>query len=700
MINNVQGELKIIVLLTVLVVIFLLQSLSIINDQYSKKKSLEGSQKRLVLAIKLSDILHETQKERGMAVGFVSSKGKKFAKQLRLQYSLSDKAIKRLRTYIKTSDEFSNSKSIKACLQKISQIKRLRQEVRKLTLTFRQTLTRYTSINNEILKLIAKIVLTTGNLGNISQKLVAYINFLYLKENAGIERAVGTNILLSKEVKKKYIKEFYSLIIKQKLYENIFLEYSNKDIIQYYKSNLTGDFIKSVEKIQKIILSENIEAISKIDVKVWFSNATKKIDKLRNINRRLTQDIIFYIQNELENTKNKVFLFLVINVLSLAIYIFIVVLILKFIKQDKIQKDFISKHIIISTTDTKGIITGASEAFAEISGYSKEELIGKPHNIVRHPDMSKELFRDMWATIKSGKIWRGNIKNRKKDGGYYWVNASVEPIFGKNDEIVSYMAVRQNITDKMELDTLNKNLQSKIESEVEKSREKDKAMLQQSRLAQMGEMLSMIAHQWRQPLSAISTTSANLILKAKLGVLDNESAIKLAEKISAFTQHLSDTIDDFRNFFKPDKTLEDVTYSKLVQCVLNIVEDSLKTKNIQLKVDIQSDVVFKSYPNELKQVILNLVKNAEDVLLEREVKNSTITIEAYGNQLRVKDNAGGVPESIIDKIFDPYFSTKTQKNGTGIGLYMSKTIVEDHCKGELKVYNDEEGAVFEIELPI
>ena len=253
---------------------------------------------------------------------------------------------------------------------------------------------------------------------------------------------------------------------------------------------------------------------------------------------------------------------------------------------------------------------------------------------------------------------------------------------------------------KENLSKINKTLEERVQKEVEKSREKDKVMLQQSRLAQMGEMLSMIAHQWRQPLSAISTTSANLILKAKLGVLDNESAIKLAEKISAFTQHLSDTIDDFRNFFKPDKTLEDVTYSKLVQCVLNIVEDSLKTKNIQLKVDIQSDVVFKSYPNELKQVILNLVKNAEDVLLEREVKNSTITIEAYGNQLRVKDNAGGVPESIIDKIFDPYFSTKTQKNGTGIGLYMSKTIVEDHCKGELKVYNDEEGAVFEIELPI
>jgi C4-dicarboxylate-specific signal transduction histidine kinase len=109
-------------------------------------------------------------------------------------------------------------------------------------------------------------------------------------------------------------------------------------------------------------------------------------------------------------------------------------------------------------------------------------------------------------------------------------------------------------------------------------------------------------------------------------------------------------------------------------------------------------MVFHTYPNEIKQVILNLLKNAEDILLEKEIENPTITINTYDNILIVKDNAGGVPDDIIGKIFDPYFSTKTKKDRTGLGLYMSKTIIEDHCGGSLSVSNDNNGAIFKIEL--
>ena len=251
-----------------------------------------------------------------------------------------------------------------------------------------------------------------------------------------------------------------------------------------------------------------------------------------------------------------------------------------------------------------------------------------------------------------------------------------------------------------EIQSFNKTLQEKVDSEVQKNREKDKAILQQSRLAQMGEMISMIAHQWRQPLTAISATSGNLTLKAKLDKLDNNTAVELGEKISGYSQHLSSTIDDFRDFFKPNKQIIDTTYTELVQSVLSIVADTLNTKNIKLKQDLQSETILSTYPNELKQVILNLIKNAEDILLEKEIENPVITIETQDNILRVKDNAGGVPPNIIEKIFDPYFSTKTKKDGTGLGLYMSKTIIQEHCGGELSVYNDKNGAVFEMKLPI
>ncbi len=224
-------------------------------------------------------------------------------------------------------------------------------------------------------------------------------------------------------------------------------------------------------------------------------------------------------------------------------------------------------------------------------------------------------------------------------------------------------------------------------------------LLQQTRLAQMGEMISMIAHQWRQPLNAISSASIAINLKAQFDELDNEFAIKATTNISDYAQHLSTTIDDFRDFFKPNKEQKEVTYNELIESVLGIIGTSIINKDIELIQELESKMVFNSYPNEIKQVILNIIKNAEDILLEKEIENPKIVIKTYDNILEISDNADGVAKEIIGKIFDPYFSTKTAKNGTGLGLYMSKTIIEEHCKGKLTVQNSDEGAVFKIELP-
>ncbi len=229
---------------------------------------------------------------------------------------------------------------------------------------------------------------------------------------------------------------------------------------------------------------------------------------------------------------------------------------------------------------------------------------------------------------------------------------------------------------------------------------KSKQILQQSRLAQMGEMINMIAHQWRQPLSAISATSGSINIKARLHNLNDETTIELSNKISQYTQHLSSTIDDFREFFKSNKEKRDTNFNELVQSVLNIVEVSIVNKNIKLIQNLNCSNTLHTYPNELKQVILNLIKNAEDVLLENKIVNPQITIETNNGTLSISDNGGGVPQNIIEKIFDPYFSTKTKKDGTGLGLYMSKTIVEENCGGTLKVINCENGAVFIIKLGI
>jgi len=272
---------------------------------------------------------------------------------------------------------------------------------------------------------------------------------------------------------------------------------------------------------------------------------------------------------------------------------------------------------------------------------------------------------------------------------FFFIKISKKEI---HDIVVLQKKLNEEIDTKTEaLQRLNLSLEQRIHEEVEKNRKQDKLMVEQSRLAQMGEMLSMIAHQWRQPLTAISATSANINIQAQLDSLENETAIELSEQISEFSEHLSSTINDFRDFFKTNKEQADTTFTYIIDSVLNIVSSAMKSKNIELVTKLNYDEMFHSYPNELKQVVMNLIKNAEDVLLEKGIKNPMIMITTTkvsdGILLEVTDNGGGIENSIIDKIFDPYFSTKLEKHGTGLGLYMSKTIIEEHCEGTLSVSN-------------
>jgi PAS domain S-box-containing protein len=288
----------------------------------------------------------------------------------------------------------------------------------------------------------------------------------------------------------------------------------------------------------------------------------------------------------------------------------------------------------------------------------------------------------------------------KKDGSPLWC----EIVFTKimiDGEVILH-GVYRDINERKEFEQKQKRFQitlkEQVAQEVAKNREKDKALMQQNRLAQMGEMISMIAHQWRQPLSAISAASGSIVLKAKRERLSNDLAIELSGKISQYSQHLSETIEDFRNFFKEKKVKEKASLEQLVQESLSIVIHSLESKKIKLITEFSNKVEIETYTNEVKQVLLNIIKNAEDVLIEKSISNPIIYVSVNGTNVSVSDNAGGIDISILEKIFEPYFSTKKEKDGTGLGLYMSKTIIEQHCKGKLSVKNRENGAEFTIEL--
>lgn len=255
-------------------------------------------------------------------------------------------------------------------------------------------------------------------------------------------------------------------------------------------------------------------------------------------------------------------------------------------------------------------------------------------------------------------------------------------------------------------DNLPQNLLGSIQDITEKKRaeialkEKSEQLLYQSKFAQMGEMLSMIAHQWRQPLTAISATTSNLKIKTLINDVEKDFFIQEINLIEGYTQHLSATIDDFRSFFKSDKEKTMTSLTTIVKSTLNIVKSSLESKNITLISEFLYDEEIPIYKNEIKQVILNIIKNSEDALVENNVHNGWIKIKTYQEEnkhfVEFSDNAGGINKEIINKIFEPYFSTKQEQDGTGLGLHMSKLIVEEHCKGKIAVKNSKEGVVFTV----
>jgi len=255
-----------------------------------------------------------------------------------------------------------------------------------------------------------------------------------------------------------------------------------------------------------------------------------------------------------------------------------------------------------------------------------------------------------------------------------------------------------------ELRLLNENLESKIEEKTRENMEQEKLLFRQARYAQMGEMISMIAHQWRQPLNTISVTTAALEAYMAMNRYDKAFFQEKIKVISDSTTHLSSTIDDFRNFFKLDKVKEKTSFSHIIQNALHLTLPSLQTKQIDVQTTFECNCFVYSYPNEIIHVVLNLLKNAEDALIVNKISDPQIHISTYKSGkmaiMEIEDNAGGIPSAIVDKIFDPYFTTKEKNDGTGLGLYMSKIIIEDHCQGKIEMLNGKRGALFRLYIPL
>lgn len=299
-------------------------------------------------------------------------------------------------------------------------------------------------------------------------------------------------------------------------------------------------------------------------------------------------------------------------------------------------------------------------------------------NIKKNIEQDEELIKNATKVLEDIKV--GNQGRRL--------------IKDSNNEALNELKVMMN--------NMIDNLEYKIKEEIGKRLEQEQILIQQSKLASMGEMIGNIAHQWRQPLAQISAIHMNMKVTYDFNKFTKEYLGTKIKEANTLTNYMSQTISDFQNFFKPQGEKEEFSVEKACSDAYFILQSSLRYHGISLEFDVLDDTVVYGYKNEYSQVILNIISNAKDVLLERKVEHPTINIEIKGGEnfaiVKIQDNGGGVDEKILEKIFEPYFTTRHKTQGTGIGLYMAKNIIERNMNGFINVRNDGPGALFTIKV--
>jgi len=379
-----------------------------------------------------------------------------------------------------------------------------------------------------------------------------------------------------------------------------------------------------------------------------------------------------------------------------------------------------------------------SSHWAAMLGYTHEELepYGESWERLVHPEDMPEAMAKIQAHLEGRAPYiEAEYRVRSKSGEWKWIldrgkivvrDADGKPLraAGTHADITRRKLIEEELQTKSallkqeinqrilaqgelkekqeQMEMLNRSLCDQVEKSVAELRRKDQVLISQGRQAAMGEMIGNIAHQWRQPLNALAMLITNLQFAWRDGDLSDDYLEESAAVAHRLIQKMSTTINDFRDFFSPDKVM--TTFSALAQIrqAIALVESGFKANNIALSVEGEGDCRVKGFPNEYSQVLLNLLGNAKDAILQHRPDSGRVVVSLDVEQgrgvARVRDNGGGVPEEIIDKIFDPYFSTKSM--GTGIGLYMSKTIIERNMNGAISVRNIDDGCEFSVALPL
>lgn len=367
--------------------------------------------------------------------------------------------------------------------------------------------------------------------------------------------------------------------------------------------------------------------------------------------------------------------------------------------------------------DAAGRFVEANPASERILGRSRSETLAQAFNArswdLRGPDgqpLPPDEYPSQRALHEGRAIENQEIRVSRPDGSHVWLLLTASPMPPPSHGVAilfTDITERKRLQDeiayrKAELEALNQSLDQRVAEALEQVRERDQMLMTQSRQAALGEMIGNIAHQWRQPLSALAGVLANLEDAHLLGPKDPEALAALLQEGNALIRQMSTTITDFAHFFRPDKAPTAFSAETLIRQAVALLEPHFASAGTQIQIEVPQDLTLMGYPNEYAQVLVNLMGNARDAIDATCPGAGRILISLREREgqgcVTIQDNGGGIAKDVLEKVFDPYFSTKAM--GTGIGLYMSKQIIERGMGGQLSVCNTPEGAAFTLTTPL
>jgi PAS domain S-box-containing protein len=495
------------------------------------------------------------------------------------------------------------------------------------------------------------------------------INTLILEEIEIIEKLKSYNAIFNNSIRN--IKILKSKLDNSYKYDSIY----NRALTLNYEDNLDAEILKN-ELIQYKAENE-LENMFLSHINIISEYFIKKQTAKQNINHLALFDELKTLHNlfekNMKNIKNDIKLSIIIFILLLIISILLFTYYAYSVLRNKIELDKLKNALdisdnIIMITDLNHKIKYVNYGFKKATGYTEEEVLGKSPSILKSGLHPENFYKELKETIHKGKKWNGEFINKDKFGNITYEKSSITPIKNNKNEIIEFMAMKLDVT---------------------KEKEYQNILTQQSKMVSMGELLENISHQWRQPLSIISSIASSALIQLEYKNFSQDELKYSFEKIFETTQKLSKTIDDLKNFFEKEEDIITFKVGDTIEKVISLFTIKTEFNEINIEFDKNINILLIGKESEFIQTILNILNNSLDAFIDNQIEKKVIKISTNQNsekvQIRISDNAGGVEDNILGKLFELYFTTKHKSIGKGIGLYMAYQIITQHFRGDISV---------------